>query len=192
MSMSDVHREILKVFRVGPTGPLPIVTGQRYGDRKLLPNLCHLLGYRTGAEIGVRSGSFSELFCKAGLEMWCIDPWEPCPNYSRRRQEKHLQEAVGRLSGYDVHFVKQTSMDALGSVPDNLDFIHIDGRHEFDFVMEDLIHWCPKVRPGGIIACHDYHLTGVKRAVEAYTLAHDIRPWYALKDRQPTAFWVQG
>lgn len=82
-------------------------------------------------------------------------------------------------------------MDALNHVPDGFDFFHIDGRHEFDFVMEDLIHWYRKLRVGGIVALHDYHLTGVKRAVEAYTLAHHIDPWFVLKASQPTVFWVK-
>lgn len=189
--MDSVYREIKAVFNLPSSGPVPIVTLQRYGNRSRLADICGRMGYKTGAEIGVRSGAFSELFCKSGLEMYCIDPWAPCPNYSQDRQDRNYQEALKRLEGYKVHFVKKASSDALGDVPDNLDFLHIDGRHEFDYVMQDLISWVPKVRKGGVVACHDYHLTGVKRAVEAYTLAHDIRPWFALKDRQPTVFWVK-
>lgn len=188
--MADPYREIKAVFNVRTDEPLPVVTKQRYADRRLLAELCKRLGFKTGAEIGVRTGAFSECFCKAGLEMWCVDPWAPCPNYSLERQERGYAEAVKRLEKYGVHFVRESSLDAVGDVPDGIDFLHIDGRHEFDFVMQDIILWAPKVRAGGIVACHDYHLTGVKRAVEAYTLAHDIRPWFALKDRQPTAFWV--
>lgn len=187
------QRALKEVFNVSPSGVLPIVTGQRWGDRKRLAKLCATLGYRRGAEIGVRSGGFSEVFCREmpGLEMWCVDPWSPCPNYSQNRQDRHFSEAVKRLSPYDVRFVKKTSMDALTDVPDDLDFIHIDGRHEFDFVMMDLLRWCPKVRRGGLVAAHDYHLADVKHAVDAYTRAHHVDPWYVLKTVQPTAFWIQ-
>lgn len=187
----DIYKEIYSVFRVNPGLPLPIGTGQRYGDRKLLAELCRRMGYTLGAELGVRDGRFAELFCQAGLEMWCVDPWSPVPNYSLDRQEHNYKEATDRLQKYNVHFIRKVSSAALDDVPNGLEFLHIDGRHEFDFVMLDLLQWCPKVRPGGVIACHDYHLSGVKWAIEAYTAAHHIDPWFVLKNHQPTAFWVQ-
>lgn len=189
--INEAHKEIERIFHIITSGPLPIVTGQRYGDRTLFPELCKKLGYKVGAEIGVRNGSFSQLFCEVGMEMWCVDPWFPVPRYDQERQDRIFAEAQQRLNPYNVHFVKKTSMDGLVDVPNDLDFIHIDGNHEFDFIMEDLIHWHPKVKSGGLVACHDYHLTGVKRAIEAYTLAWDIRPWFTLKARQITAFWVK-
>lgn len=188
--MADVFQAIREVFSVSPGRALPIDTSQRCGDRKRLATLCQKLGHAKGCELGVRGGSFAELFCKAGLEMWCVDPWAVCPNYPAERQARSYAEAVSRLTPYGAHLVKKPSQEAIGDVPDGLDFLHIDGRHEFDFVMLDIIHWAPKVRSGGIIACHDYHLSGVKRAVEAYTLAHHIDPWFVLKNHQPTAFWV--
>ena len=184
-------KAIRRTFGVSPGRALPIDTRHRYGNRALLATLCQKLEHKVGAEIGVRNGRFSKLFCEVGLEMWCIDPWYPVPNYSQARQDRHYQEAVANLSPFNAHLIKKTSMDALDDVPNNLDFIHIDGRHEFDFVMEDIIHWHPKLRSGGIFAVHDYHLAGVKRAIEAYTLAHHIDPWFTLKSDQPTAFWVK-
>jgi cephalosporin hydroxylase len=35
------------------------------------------------------------------------------------------------------------------------DFLFIDGDHEYDGVLEDLLQWYPLVRPGGLIAFHD-------------------------------------
>lgn len=184
------YKQIRRVFGVSPGRALPIDTRLRRGDRKLLPVLCEKLGHRRGAEIGVRTGGFAEMFCKVGVEIWCVDPWSPVRGYSQARQNKHLEEAERRLGPLNAHMVQKFSMDALEDVPDDLDFVHIDGNHEFDYVMEDIIHWHRKIRPGGIIALHDYHLSGVKRAIEAYTLAHHIDPWFVLKNHQPTVFWV--
>lgn len=186
----QTYRVLLQVFRIRGGGPLPIVTGTRRGDRKLLAEVCKRLGFRTGAEIGVRDGSFAAMFCRAGLKMYCVDPWAPVPKYSQGRQDQLYASAAARMAGFEAVFIKKPSAAAVGDVPDALDFIHIDGDHEFDPAMRDLLDYAPKVHPGGIVACHDYHLPGVKRAVEAYTLAHHIDPWFALKNHQPTAFWV--
>ena len=37
-----------------------------------------------------------------------------------------------------------------------MDFVYIDARHDYESVLEDLDAWCPKMKPGGIIAGHDY------------------------------------
>ncbi len=36
------------------------------------------------------------------------------------------------------------------------DFVFIDGNHAYPYVAEDIRAWLPKVRPGGILAGHDY------------------------------------
>jgi hypothetical protein len=37
-----------------------------------------------------------------------------------------------------------------------MDFVYIDARHDYESVKEDLHAWFDKVRPGGILAGHDY------------------------------------
>jgi FkbM family methyltransferase len=50
-----------------------------------------------------------------------------------------------------------TSLEASPLIPHHsLDFVYIDARHDYDSVMEDLEAWFEKVRPGGVIAGHDY------------------------------------
>ena len=84
-------------------------------------------------------------------------------------------------------------MDALPEFADgSLDFVHIDGNHEFDFCCPDIIYWSQKVKSGGMILVHDYiefHRAGVVDAVRAYVHCHHIDPWYVTRDRLPTAFW---
>ncbi|CAE7607985.1 unnamed protein product [Symbiodinium sp. CCMP2592] len=36
------------------------------------------------------------------------------------------------------------------------DLVFIDAAHDYESVQEDLLHWASKVRPGGILAGHDY------------------------------------
>jgi hypothetical protein len=51
----------------------------------------------------------------------------------------------------------------------SLDFVYIDGSHDFDSVCNDIETWLPKLKPGGMIGGHDYttHET-VKQAVDTY------------------------
>jgi hypothetical protein len=50
-----------------------------------------------------------------------------------------------------------TSVEAATKIPDHsLDFVYIDARHDYESVKEDVEAWCSKVRPGGIMAGHDY------------------------------------
>jgi predicted O-methyltransferase YrrM len=41
-------------------------------------------------------------------------------------------------------------------VDETLDFVFIDGDHQYQSVRADLASWWPKVKPGGILAGHDY------------------------------------
>ena len=48
----------------------------------------------------------------------------------------------------------------------SIDAIYIDGDHRYEAVKNDIKAWLPKVKPGGIVAGHDYGWDGVKKAVD--------------------------
>lgn len=62
-----------------------------------------------------------------------------------------------------------------------LDVVFIDGDHSYNFVMDDLEGWVPKVKPGGLVLLHDVDCSqyGVRRAVDdycsVYKLEHETR-----------------
>ena len=131
------------------------------------------------------------------LKLLCVDPWT---KYSRsvgdERAEQHYKVAAKVLSPYNATLMRMTSMEAVKEIPnDSLDFVYIDGLHDFDSVILDLIHWTPKVRIGGIVSGHDYihHFEGgVIQAVNAYTYAHNIHSWYITKGEPlPSFYWVR-
>ena len=158
------------------------------------------LGYKTGAEIGVLRGLYSKWLCHKNkkLKLFLIDSYIAYDGYSKHRKqsdidsfEKHAHE---RLAEYNVEFVKKTSMDAVNDFLDNsLDFVYIDANHAFEYVIRDIIEWSKKVRPGGIVAGHDYtnYMYQVKAAVDGWVKAKKIKPlfltgnktWFYVKDK---------
>lgn len=57
---------------------------------------------------------------------------------------------------------------------DSLDFVFIDADHEQSAVERDLEAYFPKVKPGGVIAGHDYDEQGPRAAVKAFTARHGL------------------
>jgi len=189
-----------------------------------LPKLFRKLGFKVGAEIGVSTGYYSKVLCVRvpGLKLYCIDPWEAYDDYTEAHDEEgekflnaNLEKAKERLAKYDANFIRKYSMDAVKDFEDNsLDFVFIDGNHSFEYVIDDIAAWSKKVRPGGIIAGHDYwtssenkkwqiykeelgetdiiKLCQVEDAVDGWTKANKIEPWFVLTgDRCPSWFWVK-
>jgi len=193
-----VHKIIWKTFGFKQVErPIPWGSSMRF-KRNLLANVFLEAGFKQGAEIGVRRGKFSRTLIQENpnLHMLCVDPWIPYGiRYSAEKQESIYQDCLKTLEGYNVTIVRKTSMDAVKDVTlESLDFVYIDGEHHFDYVMEDIIHWSKRVRSGGVIACHDYHYgnnVDVVDAVNAYTHANHIDPWYVTKEVEPTAYWVK-
>jgi hypothetical protein len=195
--VEDIHKIIRKVFHLqdDPLGT-PVGGRIRY-NREHFPELFSKLGFTVGAEIGVRLGKFSAKICRRNrdLKLYCIDPWLAYQRYSQEVQDEIYKTAQKNLEGCNVGIIKKFSMDALEDFKDkSLDFVCIDGNHEFEYAVMDIIFWSKKVRSGGLLLVHDYHYNrtmGVHEAVDAYTHANRIIPWYVTKELQPTAFWVK-
>ena len=197
MTPKEADNIICKTFRVKRRDTLPF-TGWLKSTREDIAKMYNTLEYKVGAEIGVLGGRHSRLMLKnvPGLKLFCIDPWVAFNRMSEEKIAKIYKRCQERLKDYDVEYLRMTSMEAIEKIPDrSLDFIYIDGLHEFDSIMMDLIHWTNKVRPGGIVAGHDYfanYQMGVMEAVNTYTRTHNIFDWYiTTADEYPSFFWVQ-
>jgi predicted O-methyltransferase YrrM len=83
-------------------------------------------------------------------------------------------ERAGVLAS--VRPCRAASVQAATAYPDELlDFVFIDAAHSFEAVTADLAGWWPKLRPGGLIAGHDYtHSPGVRAAVDRFVAARGL------------------
>ena len=157
-------------------------------------------GYKVGAEIGVLKGDFTKKFCDVGIKMYGIDPWRARGNRLQRRQDslyrytlRHLKEHID--SGL-CEIIKKTSMEAVENFEDeSLDFVYIDGNHNFRYVAEDLFEWTKKVKKGGVISGHDYAFIKKKpgspdaihviHVLHAYINSFGIKNFYILGRKYP-------
>ncbi|RJR28666.1 class I SAM-dependent methyltransferase [Candidatus Microgenomates bacterium] len=164
-----------------------------YGiNRTIMAATLNELKFKEGAEVGVAEGYHAKVLCDANpsLKLHCVDIWEKYPGYEEYSDpEKCFEEAQARLKPYDCKFIKKYSMDAFFDFKDNsLDFVYIDGAHDFRSVADDICEWSRKVRVGGVVFGHDYKRSNsrsrfavhVKDVVDAYMYSHGISPWFVL------------
>ncbi|MEK9200488.1 MAG: class I SAM-dependent methyltransferase [Patescibacteria group bacterium] len=164
-------------------------------DRDQLATLFTELGFDLGAEIGVERGLYSETLLKANpsLYLYSIDPWVASAyapgihgiETAQAGYDARYEETKARLSPYRCEIMRQGSLTAARYFPDeSLDFVYIDGNHDFVNVAQDLHTWSKKIRSGGIIAGHDYAFfplrkhNHVKYVLQTYTKAYGIVPYF--------------
>ena len=176
------------------------------------------LQFTKGAEIGVDKGSYSEILCKANpkLHLYSIDPWKASvydAEFAAVTEKQEFfdgcyQEAKKRLAPYNCTLIRKDSISALKRFKDkSLDFVYIDGNHDFVHFTNDLHYWLKKIRPGGIISGHDYayfsysKFNHVKRVIDAYMRCYRMIPYFVvgafscdpgmIRDRFRSWFWVK-
>lgn len=163
------------------------------------------LGFTNGVEIGVCHGTFSKVLCEENknLELKSVDPYGRVYNdYRSDRLEKRneyeglYKHAKKLLEPYNTTIIRKPSMEYAVKVPHaSIDFVYIDGSHEFDYVMTDIIEWGARVKTGGIISGHDY-IDGVFKcdvidAVNTYAEKHGIKVVYLTDERTPTWWFTK-
>lgn len=148
----------------------------------VLADLANQNGLKRIAEIGVKTGRLTwELLQRVpNSHVTAIDSWAPYedhPEWSAQNHEKHEKRFDIRLSSHNgrVTKMKMTSAEASEQIEDaSLDLVFIDADHSYEAVKRDIELWLPKVKPGGILAGHDFDNTekygdrfkGVDRAVK--------------------------
>ena len=173
-----------------------------------LATLFKELGVQTGVEIGVLKGEYTQILCQTipGLKLYGVDPWIVYPDYydvsgGQPYFDTIYEEAKQRTKDYDCTLIKKFSMDAVKDFEDeSLDFVFIDGNHEFVHVAEDIHYWGKKIKKGGIISGHDYRRGGfkspcrvnVKDVVIGYTYTNGINPWFIISgDHHQSWMWIK-
>lgn len=86
------------------------------------------------------------------------------PDVAAGRLEEVARANLRRV-GQAVEVLALPSLEAAQLFDDgSIDFIFLDGTHDYDSVKADLLAWKPKLKPGGLIAGDDANWRGVKEA----------------------------
>lgn len=144
------------------------------------------------AEIGVWKGNYSQRILEIvkPMKLHLIDPYIYQTGFGERlygggeAKSQHdmdelYQQVVGRFeTRSNVIFHRNFSDNAVDDFRDAyFDWIYIDGNHYYEYVLNDLEKYFPKIKPGGYLTGDDYYWTSqelhgdrpVKRAFEEFT-----------------------
>ena len=146
-------------------------------------------------EVGVWKGKTSEkvLEARPNLFLYAVDKWQQPDSesaYEQSGDKKALmpqaefdaarERAMERLAPYHdrVRILQGDSVVMAAEIEDeSLDWVFLDGDHSQDSVLRDLHAYYPKVKPGGLVAGHDWahpdYPFGVEKAV--YRFLEEIK-----------------
>lgn len=158
-----------------------------------------------GVEIGVRRGEYT-IYILEGLpieRLYLIDPYkiydgidEP-RNFGYWDKENNLKIMTEDiLDKYpNTTLIRKKAEDAVNDIPNNLDFIYIDGNHHYEYIKKDIELYYPKVRKGGIFGGHDYRRDVEKAVKEFFKGKHKIYtgvdvPYLRSKKAKSADWWV--
>lgn len=133
-----------------------------------------------GLEIGVEEGPTTTWFLQnlPNLELYGVDPYVAYQDWypggylhqdERNRVKAKMKLRTAKYADRFTHY-EMTSDEAVSKFEDaSLDFIFIDGLHEYGQVLTDCRNYWPKMKQGAIFAGHDYKvIEGVGRAVNEF------------------------
>lgn len=102
------------------------------------------------------------------IDFFCVDHWV----------DLGIQETfVSNMRSLKDYYIpiKSDSVEAARKFEDeSLDFVFLDASLTYEEVKRDINAWLPKVKPGGILAGHDYYVDGVNWFPEVQTAVDEL------------------
>lgn len=157
-----------------------------------------------GVEVGVFMGENAKNMLEncPNLNLILVDPYLAndvnlttvnLEKYSIEGADDLMHNMLDRLSEFNGKFelMREHSASAALKIKNGyLDYVYIDGAHDYDNVIVDLMMWYPKVKEGGMLAGHDYIHKPVAEAVGDWTRNKRIKlyvegfDWWVIKDER--------
>ncbi|MCG8526611.1 MAG: class I SAM-dependent methyltransferase [Opitutales bacterium] len=159
------------------------VSGEEYGyERESLKLLIDKVPKkRLMVEVGSLIGFSTRFFSQYFEEVISVDPY--CPGYDPKDKNSGVIRLLIARDLFKIRFlddpvVRQINQSSEVAAEDfnnrSIDFVYLDGGHDYDAVKRDIMAWLPKVKIGSVIAGDDYPWEGVKKAVCELLPDHDV------------------
>ena len=117
-----------------------------------------------GVEVGVYLAKTASilLYKRPRLFLHLVDSWEVLPE-TKAMSLRHLIDA-GAVGRFNILHGDSTAMaDAVADA--SVDYVFIDASKKPSKYRADIDAWLPKVKPGGFIQGHDWHMASVPPVV---------------------------
>jgi len=161
---------------------------------ELLKDMKDPIVVEIGVQYGINAKNILENYNIKTL--YLVDPYEEYLNTGKKvtslAEMKEVRDiAKEYLKEYNnIIWIEKYSWEAAKDIPNDLDFVYIDGDHSYEATKKDIEIYYPKVRIGGVIAGHDFKETevGVIKAVyeffkNKYIEVGGLWDWWYVKDK---------
>jgi hypothetical protein len=107
------------------------------------------------------------------IEFYAVDHWKGSDEEAHRKDPDVIRGSlfdafmrnIKPVKDY-VHPIPLASIAATAHFLDGtVDFLFLDGGHDYESVRDDLAYWLPKMKDKGVVAGDDYNWSGVKQAI---------------------------
>ncbi|MFH1503089.1 MAG: class I SAM-dependent methyltransferase [Candidatus Diapherotrites archaeon] len=127
--------------------------------------------------------------------IYLIDPYSKYEAYKKdpsgKNVDKNREIAKKRLKKYanKIVWVRKFSEQAVKDIKEKIDFIYIDGNHDYEYVKGDMENYWKILKEGGIMAGHDVPTDSVLKAFCEFINKHKLEPhiwnmdWWIFKHK---------
>lgn len=135
---------------------------------QVLGHINSIAGKEDCVEVGVQKGDFSLQILNSGVRcLFMVDAWRHFPtdyddiaNVSNQKHASFMAQAMLKVAkfGSRAVMIRDTSENASFLLRPRMtfDWIYLDANHSKEGLLNDLKHWWPLVKEGGVLWGDDY------------------------------------
>lgn len=163
------------------------------GIIELIKDIKNPVGIEIGSDVGETASYL--LKTRQDLFLYCVDPYVTYIDWNNNNlndREDVLKKFIDTMKPYENRYklLRMKSDDAVDQfLNESVDFVFIDGLHEYEQTLKDCQNYWSKLKTGGLFSGHDYQtIPGVNRSVSEFaqsinkqvlTTTNDV--WYYFK-----------
>ncbi len=139
-----------------------------------------------GAEVGVARGgnALSILQNMPNVKLlYLVDPYIKYEGFEESPMagvvaslKEPAKQSLSNFNDRIIWVYKKFEECTFKEIKNPLDFIYIDGNHDYEYVKSHIALGVQFVKPGGVVGGHDYtqHYEGLRKAVDEYSKKHHL------------------